>query len=86
MIYLDTSVIISHMDEFDSNRSRAHDLLEILERNRVVSRLTLVELVSAYSRAGLNEPLALASYSLRRMGAGPPTRIFNKVLMQAFRL
>jgi len=44
--------------------------VESLGPDRVVSRLALVELVSVYPGAGLEEPVPLAIYSTRSTGAG----------------
>ena len=63
MIYIDTNVIISYVDELDSNHEKARMLVESLGGDRIVSRLTLVELVSVHSRAGLEEPVPLAIYT-----------------------
>ncbi len=65
MIYLDTNVIISYADELDPNHDKATKLLGSLEADRIASRLTLLELTSVYSRAGLQKPLAHALYSLK---------------------
>ena len=69
MIYLDTNVIISFMDERDINHSLAVKLFETLKVDRVVSRLVLLELASVYSRVGFEDPIALAIYSIDRVGA-----------------
>ena len=50
---------------------------------RLVSRLTLVELASVYSRAGLEDPVALAIYSVEKAGAGIAVLDFNEVLEKA---
>jgi hypothetical protein len=42
---------------------KARMLVESLGGDRIVSRLTLVELVSVHSRAGLEEPVLLAIYT-----------------------
>ena len=68
-IYLDTCVIVSFIDEADANHTRAIRLVERLREERIVSRLTLLELASVYSRAGLEEPLPLTVYSVRAVGA-----------------
>ncbi|MEB2836834.1 MAG: type II toxin-antitoxin system VapC family toxin [Desulfurococcales archaeon] len=85
-VYLDTSVIISYIDEADANHERALRFLEGLQAELAVSRLTLVELASVYARAGLEEPEALALYSIRRTGATLWRVDFNEVLAQAYRL
>ena len=78
--------IVSYIDELDANHSRAEELFRILGRDRVVSQLTLVELASVYSRAGLEKPLSLGYYSVKRVGARIIDVDFNKVLIEALRL
>ncbi len=86
MIYLDTCVIVSAIDELDPNHSKALKLLaELGNEERVVSKLTLVELASVFTRAGLDKPLALAIYAIRRVGAKIIDLDFDEVLNQAFR-
>jgi len=85
MIYLDTNVLISYIDELDANHETAVKLLKGLREKKVVSKLTLVELASVYSRAGLEEPLALALYSVNRAGASVATVDFNDVMTRAFK-
>ena len=84
MIYLDTCVIVSFIDEADANHTRALRLVERLGEERIVSRLTLLELASVYSRAGLEEPLPLTVYSVRAVGARLVNLDFNEVLREAF--
>ena len=86
MIYIDTNVIIAFIDERDPNHGKAVELLESLEGDRVVSKLSLVELASVYSRAGLDESLALSIYSIKRIGARIVDVDFNEVLLHAFKL
>ncbi len=86
MIYLDTNVIIAYIDERDPNHGKAVELLESLEEDRATSRLTLVELASVYSRAGLNESLALAIYSIEYSRAKIIDIDLNKLLIEAFKL
>ncbi len=53
MIYIDTGIIVSYMDEADANHSRAVRLIQSLWGEKLVtSRLALLELASVYSRAG----------------------------------
>ena len=85
MIYLDTNVIISYVDELDSNHEVAVKLLEGIKDERVVSELTLVELSSVYSRAGLPHPQALALYSVRKVGAKIIEIDFNYVLRMSLK-
>ena len=87
MIYLDTNVIISFIDEADPNHLLAADFLKGIGKERVVvSRLTLVELASVYSRAELEEPLSLAIYSVEKVGAEVVEADLDEVLVQSFRL
>ena len=87
MIYIDTNIIVSYMDEADANHSRAVKLIQSLRGEKLVtSRLALVELASVYSRAGLEDPLALALYSIEESGVELAEIDFNDALSQAFRL
>ncbi len=83
MIYIDTNVIISYLDEQDPNHSKALRLLDTLKEDRVVSELTKVELASVYSRAGFDDPMALSLYSIRRINARVINTDFNRVLVKA---
>jgi predicted nucleic acid-binding protein len=83
-VYIDTCVIVSYVDEADPNHERAVRLVEGLGGERFVSMLSLVELASVYSRAGLGEPLPLAVYSVRAVGGRVAGLDFNKVLREAF--
>ena len=66
MIYIGTNIIVSYMDEADANHSKAAKLIQSLRGEKLVtSRLALVKLASVYSRAGLEDPLALALYSIK---------------------
>ncbi len=86
MIYLDTNVVIAFVDELDPNHGRALKFLRRLKGDRVVSELTLVELASVYSRAGLRNPLSLALYSVEVVGAKVVRAGLGEVLRQAFKL
>jgi len=86
MIYIDTNVIIAFIDELDPNHAKAEGLLRALKGNRVASKLTLAELSSVYSRASLNEPLALAIYSIKRIKAEVADVDFNEILTHALKL
>ena len=87
MIYIDTNIIVSYMDEADANHSRAVKLIQSLQGEKLVtSRLALVELASVYSRAGLENPLALALYSIEETGVELAEIDFNDALSLAFRL
>ena len=82
--YIDTSVIISFVDEKDSNHEKALRLINKLPKDRATSMLTLVELASVYSRAGLEKPLALTLYSIDVVNARIIDDIdFNTVLRKA---
>jgi predicted nucleic acid-binding protein len=81
--YIDTSVIISFVDEKDSNHEKALRLINKLPKDRATSMLTLVELASVYSRAGLEKPLALALYSIDVVNARIIDIDFNTVLRKA---
>ncbi len=69
MIYLDTNVIISFMDTRDPLHEDALKFLDSIDMERVVSMVVFLELVSVYSRAGFSDPVALAIYSIDRVGA-----------------
>jgi len=64
MTCIDTDVIISFVDEKDPNHEKALRLVNKLPKDRATSMLTLVELASVYSQAGLEKPPALALYSI----------------------
>jgi predicted nucleic acid-binding protein len=82
--YIDISVIISFVDEKDSNHEKALRLINKLPKDRATSMLTLVELASVYSRAGLEKPLALTLYSIDVVNARIIDDIdFNTVLRKA---
>ena len=82
--YIDTSVIISFVDEKDSNHEKALRLINKLPKDRATSMLTLVELASVYSQAGLEKPLALTLYSIDVVNARIIDDIdFNTVLRKA---
>ena len=86
MIYLDTNIIISYVDELDSKQGDAKSLLSKLEGNRAVSRLTLAELASVFSRAGLDSPMALALYSIEQSGAKVVDVDFSDIIIKALKL
>uniref|UniRef100_A0A7J2U2Z9 PIN domain-containing protein n=1 Tax=Ignisphaera aggregans TaxID=334771 RepID=A0A7J2U2Z9_9CREN len=83
MTYIDTNVIISFVDEKDPNHEKALMLINKLPKDRATSMLTLVELASVYSRAGLEKPLALALYSIDVVKARIIDTDFNTVLRKA---
>jgi predicted nucleic acid-binding protein len=82
-VYLDTNVVIAVTDERDPNHDSVVETLGRISGRRLVSRLTLVELASVYSRAGLEDPVALAIYSVEKAGAGIAVLDFNEVLEKA---
>jgi len=83
-VYVDTNVIVAFMDERDPNHERAVKLLEV--PMKVSSFLTMVELASVYSRAGLEDPQALAIYSMEEAGVEVVEVGFGEVLKEAFRV
>jgi predicted nucleic acid-binding protein len=82
-VYLDTNMVIANIDEKDPNHDSVVKLLDSISDEKFVSRLTLVELVSVYARAGLENPVALAMYSVEKAGAGIAGVDFNEVLEKA---
>jgi len=82
-VYLDTNIVIANIDEKDPNHNSVVKLLGSISDRKFVSRLTLVELASVYTRAGLENPVALAMYSVERAGAGIAGVDFNEVLEKA---
>ncbi|GBC71201.1 tRNA(fMet)-specific endonuclease VapC [Candidatus Calditenuaceae archaeon HR02] len=87
MIYVDTSLIISYVDEKDPQHNVAEKLVQDIRGEKlVVSSLVLTELASVYSRAGLEKPLQLAMYSVELIGAELVEIDFNETLKQSFRL
>jgi len=81
-MYVDTNVIIAFMDEKDPNHRRAIDLLS-KSKDKTSSFLTLVELASVYSRADLENPQALAIYSMEEAGIELSEVDFSDVLKMA---
>jgi len=65
-VYPDTYIVIANIDEKDPNHNSVVKLLGGISGRRLVSRLTLVELAPAYTRAGLENPVALAMYSVEK--------------------
>lgn len=86
MAYIDTNVIISYIDELDPNHAKAGELFKSIEGDKFVSRFTLIELASVYSRAGLKDPVALAIYSIKRINAKMVEADLNKVITQSLKL
>jgi len=48
MIYIDTNLIVSYVDEKDPNHDEVVTMSMRLDRERVVSQLTILELASIY--------------------------------------
>ena len=87
MIYLDTNIIISYMDEKDPNHKTARNFIKSLSREKkLVSQLTIVELASVYSRGNVSEPQAFAIYSVKEVKAEIINVDFTQALNEAFRL
>ncbi|MBO3833223.1 MAG: PIN domain-containing protein [Candidatus Brockarchaeota archaeon] len=86
MIYLNTNVIISYVDELDPKHDDAIRLLNTLKGDRLVSRLTLLELVSVFSRADSDNPMAFALYSIEKTGAKVKDIDFNTMVDEALKL
>ena len=86
MIYLDTNIIISFIDELDIDHKRAISLLSKLSNKLIVSRLTLIELASVYARARLENPVSLALYSIKKVGGEELSFYFNKVFGRALKI
>jgi len=82
-VYLDTNIVIANIDEEDPHHNSVEMLLNSISQRRVVSRLTLVELVSVFSRGGLEDPVALAIFSVERAGARIVEVNFEEVLKKA---
>ena len=86
MIYLDTNILISAVDEKDPLHLKALELLNKYKRvRRIVSELTLVELASVYSRAGFEDSLVYALATIKSLNAEIVEIDYNKVLKKAFR-
>ena len=85
MIYIDTNVIISYVDGKDPNYDKVVAMSMQLDRERVVSQLTLLELASIYARAELEKPIPLALYSIKRFGASIVEADLNIVMKESLR-
>jgi len=83
--YIDTNIVISYIDESDPYHKRVFDFINKLRNDRVVSELVLIELVSVYSRAGFEEPLPLALYSVKKIKADVIEIDFNEVIRTALK-
>ena len=85
MIYIDTNVIISYVDEKDPNHDKVMTISMQLDKERIVSQLTLLELASIYARAELEKPIPLAMYSIKRFGASIVEADLNIILRESLR-
>mgnify|MGYP000025005403 CR=1 FL=1 len=85
MIYIDTNVIISYVDEKDPNHDKVMTISMQLDKERIVSQLTLLELASIYARAELEKPIPLAMYSIKRFGASIVEADLNIVMKESLR-
>jgi len=85
MIYIDTNVIVSYVDEKDPNHDKVVAMSMQLEEERIVSQLTLLELASIYARAELEKPIPLAMYSIKRFGASIVEADLNVVIKESLR-
>lgn len=86
MIYLDTNIIISFVDKNDALHRDAITLLNKLKEKKVASDLVFLELVSVYSRAGIDDPTSWAIYSLRITNTSIISQDLNVVVKEAARL
>ncbi|MHA1595328.1 MAG: type II toxin-antitoxin system VapC family toxin [Candidatus Baldrarchaeia archaeon] len=82
---MDTNVIIAYIDVKDPNHKKAKKLLGRLKR-KVTSKLALVEMASVYSRAGIEDPVAVAIYSVEKAGVEIVDVDFNNMLTVALEL
>ena len=78
--YIDTSIVIAFMDLKDPNHSSAVRILNGLGGVKIVSDLVFIELISVYARAGFEDAVARAIYSIETVGAVKRSIDFNKVL------
>ena len=85
MIYIDTNVIISYVDEKDPSYDKVVAMSMQLDREKVVSQLTLLELASIYARAELEKPIPLAMYSIKRFGASIVAADLNIIMKESLR-
>jgi predicted nucleic acid-binding protein len=85
MIYIDTNVIVSYVDEKDPYHDKVVNTSMQLDRERIVSQLTLLEPASIYARAELEKPIPLAMYSIKRFGASIVEADLNIVMRESLR-
>ncbi len=86
MIYVDTNVIVSFIDEADPKHEEAVKVLGEYSDAKVVSWLSLIELSSVYSRAGIANPTSMAIYSVEETGAKLLDLDMEDVYKRAFKL
>lgn len=85
MIYIDANVIVSYVDEKDPNHDKVVVMSMQLEKERVVSQLTLLELASIYARAEFDKPISLAIYSIESFGASIVKTDLNMIIRESLR-
>jgi predicted nucleic acid-binding protein len=85
LIYIDTNVIVSYVDEKDPNHDKVVAMFKRLDRERVVSQLTLLELSSIYARAELERPISLAISSIKRFNASMIETDLNIIMKESLR-
>jgi predicted nucleic acid-binding protein len=85
LIYIDTNVIVSYVDEKDPNHDKVVAMFKQLDRERVVSQLTLLELSSIYARAELERPIPLAISSIKRFNASMIETDLNIIMKESLR-
>lgn len=85
MYIIDTNVIVSYVDEKDPNHDKVVVMSMQLEKERVVSQLTLLELASIYARAEFEKPIPLAIYSIKSFGASIVKTDLNMIIGESLR-
>ena len=85
MIYIDTNIILSYVDEKDPNRDEVIAFSKRLDEDKIVSQLTVVELASVYARAELKKPVPLAIYSIKRFGSSVIEAELNRVVKESLK-
>jgi len=85
MIYIDTNVIVSYVDEKDPNHDKVVAMSMRLGKEKAVSQLTLLELASIYARAEFEKPIPLAMYSIKRFDASIVETDLNIIIKESLR-
>ena len=85
MIYIDTNVIVSYVDEKDLNHDKVVAMSMRLGKEKAVSQLTLLELASIYARAEFEKPIPLAMYSIKRFDASIVETDLNIIIKESLR-